>query len=125
MTSRYDAGAAQCDDRVAIRMEPLREWVLTRFPENTHPLTLVHDPDRLLADEAILAELTKRGFRIVFEPDPIALRFQIEAARPWTPERPLIVRTEARLNNLPYDLWHDGYHVELGLHGFFPRLDYP
>lgn len=116
MTARYDAGAA---------VAPLRAWVLAQFPERAHPLTLVRDPDGLLADEAVLATLAARGFRIVCESDPIALRYQIESARPWSPNRPLIVRTDGRLSDLPYDLWQAGHHVELGLHAFFPRLDYP
>lgn len=125
MTARYDAGALPRDETTAARTEPLRASVLARFPERVHPLTLVRDPDGLLADEAVLATLAGRGFRIVFEPDPIALRHEVEASRPWTPERPLIIRTEGRLGDLPYDLWQPAHRVELGLHAFFPHLDYP
>jgi hypothetical protein len=125
MIARYDAGAPPRGEADATRREPLREAVLAQFPERAHPLTLVHDPDGLLADERVLVTLADRGFRIVFESGPIALRYQVEACRPWTPERPLIVRTEGRLIDLPFDLWQPSHRVELGLHAFFSRLDYP
>jgi hypothetical protein len=126
MTATYDAGGLSGHDkRTATRVAPLREWILTHFPAGAHPVTLVHDADRLLADETILAKLARRGFRLVSESDPVALRYQAECARPWTHDRPLIVRTESRLNELPYDLWQPGHRVELGLHVYFPHLDYP
>ena len=125
MTPRYDAGRVSVAEGVDGSVEPLREWVLAWFPEGAHPLTLVRDPDGLLADEMVLAALAARGFRLIAEADPIVLRFQIEATRPWTADRPLVVRTEGRLNELPYDVWRPGHKVELGLHAYFPLLDYP
>ncbi|MGC9395954.1 MAG: hypothetical protein ACP5J4_14010 [Anaerolineae bacterium] len=53
------------------------------------------------------------------------MRQRIEAARPWTPERPLLVVTSGPLNALPYDLWQQGQHVTLALYTFFPKLAYP
>ncbi len=38
--------------------------VLSLFPPHTHPLTLVSDPDRLLAGEAVMLELTQGGFQV-------------------------------------------------------------
>jgi hypothetical protein len=35
--------------------------VLSLFPPHTHLLTLVSDPDRILADEQVLAGLSERG----------------------------------------------------------------
>jgi len=99
--------------------------ILAHFPPHTHPLTLVSDPDGLLADEDVLAELAARGFTLVNEPDPVALRQRVEAARPWSTERPLIVVTLGPLDRLPYDLWQPAHHVTLALHTFFPGLAYP
>ena len=98
---------------------------LNHFPSHTHPLTLVSDPDRLLADEDVLAALAERGFTLVNEPDPVALRQRVEALRPWSVDHPLIVVTARPLNELPYDLWQQGHHVTLALHTFFPNLAYP
>lgn len=124
MSVRYKAGVETLGGTTS-GSEPLREWLLRWFPERAHPLTLVHDPDDLLADEVVLAALAVRGFRLVSEVDSIALRCQIEAARPWSPERPVVVRTAGRLADLPYDLWYAGHRVELGLNAFFRHLDYP
>ena len=41
---------------------------------HTHPLTLVSDPDGLLAEEELLAELYARGFAVLAESDPLRLR---------------------------------------------------
>jgi hypothetical protein len=99
--------------------------VLAHFPLHTYPLTLVSDPDGVLADEAVLTALAERGFTLVNEPDPIHLRQRVEQARPFSIDRPLIVVTNAPLNELPYDLWQQGHHVTLALHTFFPNLAYP
>jgi hypothetical protein len=99
--------------------------ILAHFPPHTHPLTLVSDPDGLLADEDVLAALAERGFTLVGEPDPVALRHRVEALRPWNTDHPLIVVTAGLLNQLPYDLWQQGHHVTLALHTFFPNLVYP
>lgn len=101
------------------------ERVLRHFPIHTHPLTLVSDPDGLLADEDVLAALAERGFTLLDEPDPVALRRCVEALRPWSVDHPLIVVTARPLNQLPYDLWQQGHHVTLALHTFFPNLAYP
>jgi hypothetical protein len=99
--------------------------LLEFFPDKTYPLILVYDPDGLLNEEAFLSALEARGYRLVFETDPILLRQRIENTKPFNVKQPVIVRTEQALNNLPYDLWQSGKKIELGLHLFFPTLDYP
>ncbi len=101
------------------------EEILASFPPHTHPLTLVSDPDDVLADEEILTALHERGFTLIDEPDPVALRHRVENARPWSANHPLIVVTDGALNELPYDLWEQGHRVTLALHTFFPKLAYP
>ena len=101
------------------------ERILQGFPPYTHALTLVSDPDGLLADEAVLAGLAERGFHLLNEPDPLYLRQRVEERRPFCADRPLIVVTAGALKELPYDLWQPGHHVELALHTFFPTLAYP
>src|SRR5919199_450824 len=101
------------------------ERILNSFPPHTHPLTLVSDPDGVLADEQIRAALAERGFRMIDERDPIALRYAVQQARPWSATTPLIVVTEEPVNTLPYDLWQPGHHVTLALHTLFPNLAYP
>lgn len=100
------------------------EATVAQFPAHTHALTLVHDPDRVLVDEEILAALIERGFTLVDETDPIRLRYRIQALRPFRPTRPVIIVTEQPLNQLPYDLWQQGHPVKLALHTFFPNYVY-
>ena len=99
--------------------------ILNHFPSHTHVLTLVSDPDGLLADEDVLTTLAKRGFTLVGESDSVALRQRVEQARPWSTDHSLIIVTASPLDRLPYDLWQQGRHVTLALHTFFPDLAYP
>ncbi len=92
--------------------------VLANF-DPIHPLTLVSDPDDLLA------ELARRGVRLLVEEDPVALRHAYEQLAIDHPAAPRIVVTQGALDRLPYDLWQQGRHVELALHAVFPNLDYP
>jgi len=99
--------------------------LLQVFPARVHPLTLVSDPDNLLADEALLAALIERGFTLIQETDPILLRHRIEQARPFTHQHPVLVITPGALESLPYDLWQQGHRLSLDLHTYFPGLAYP
>jgi len=99
--------------------------LLRYFPTRTHPLTLVSDPDRLLASEAITQALTERGFRIIAESDPVIMRYQVEEARPFSPEKPLILIASGPLEEFPFDLYQQAYRLKLSLHQFFPQFAYP
>jgi hypothetical protein len=98
------------------------EAILRYFPTHTHPLTVVSDPDGLLLDAELEAALTSRGFWLVREADPVALRYAVEQARPWSAARPLVVSTADALNTLPYDLWQAGHGITLSLGTLFPTL---
>jgi PglZ domain len=100
----------------------MRERLLSLFPPHTHPLTLVSDPDGLL-DIEIRTALQNTGFRLINEPDPIALRYTVEQAQPWSAESPLLIVTTGPLNALPYDLWQQAQRVELSLAELFPNLE--
>ncbi len=100
------------------------ERFLSSLPQPNY-LLLVSDPDSILADEVILAELSTRGFRIITETDPVALRHRYYQLEPITTADPVIVVTPGPLERLPYDLWQQGQHITLALHAIFPNLDYP
>jgi hypothetical protein len=101
------------------------EQLLRYFPQNTYPLTLVYDPDRLLENESVVSALEERGFKLLFEPNPVHLHFQIEGLKPFSIEHPIIIRSEKTLDELPYALWDQGHRVHLSLNVFFPQLSYP
>jgi PglZ domain len=103
----------------------MRDVILRYFEPETHPLTLVSDPDGVLADEKVATALDGRRFRIVGDTDPVLLRLHVERARPWTVERPLIIVTTGPLKELPYDLWQQGHRVTLSLDVFFANLVTP
>jgi hypothetical protein len=99
--------------------------ILSLFPSHTHSLILVSDPDRLLAGETLMAELTRRGFQLIQEDDPVLLRHRIEEARPFTLDQPIILTTTGALEDLPYDLYQSAHRIKLSLHQYFPNLAYP
>ncbi len=100
------------------------DQVLTAFPSHTHPLTLVSDPDGFLSNEDLRGQLVERGFRIIDERDPVALRSVICELQPISAERAVIVVTPGELSALPYDLWQQGHKVVVGLQVLCPHLDY-
>lgn len=104
---------------------PILSDLLDLFPDTTHPVFLVSDPDNLLNDEAVLSLLLQRGFQIVQESDSILFRYRIEQLKPFDLSNPVLVITADMLENLPYDLWQQGQQVQLALHEFFPNLAYP
>lgn len=99
--------------------------ILSLFPPHIHPLTLVSDPDRLLAGEALILELTQRGFYIIQAEDAVFLRRRVEEARPFSLDHPVIILTTEALENMPYDLYQPAYRLSLSLHQYFPNLAYP
>jgi hypothetical protein len=101
------------------------EQILRHFSPRVHALTLVCDPDNVLADETVRSHLADRGFTLLAESDPVQLRYEVSQFGDWTEKRPLIITTPRSLNQLPYDLWQQGHFVTLALHTFFPTLNYP
>lgn len=99
------------------------EQVLRHFPAQVHDLTLVHDPDHILADESLLTELARREFVVLSVQD--AMQLFIELSQVTDAAKPLIIVTENALKELPYSLWQQGHPVSLALHTFFPNLSYP
>ena len=99
--------------------------ILSLFPPNIHPLNLVSDPDRLLAGEAMMLELSHRGFQVIQENDPAFLRHWVEETRPFTNHNPVIIITTGVLEDMPYDLYQPAYRLSLSLHQYFPNLAYP
>jgi len=99
--------------------------ILSLFPPQVHPLTLVRDPDRLLAGEAVMLELARRGFEIIQESDPALLRHRVEENRPFNTQHPVLLITSGVLEDLPYDLYQPAYRLILSLHPYFPNLAYP
>ena len=108
-----------------------RGRILDPFPAAAYPLTLVDDPDGVLLEEGVSAELDDRGYTLLnlADADPIGFRLAYEARhRPWDAEsavQPLVVRTPpGRPDAVPYDLVTRGRTLRLGLDEVFPSLHY-
>src|SRR5215217_2042279 len=109
-----------------------REDILRDFPPGLHRLTLAADPDGLLTEEGMAAELERRGYETFeYGDDPIAFRYAYERdfRSCWESGEEacliVLVRAESReLDALPYDLIRLGRKLSFGLGDLLPNLDY-
>lgn len=96
-------------------------------------LTIVMDPDHLLTEQEILAELIERGFELVPFDDHVAFRFAYESRyrQAWDrgEETNLVVvlrSASGNLDSLPYDLLEQAKHQErclsFSVGELFPKL---
>ena len=110
-------------------MNSWRDRVLREFPPGASRLTVVSDPEGLVLDEAVLAELRHRGFEVLVFGEPVAFRYAYESRcrRYWDDGKPVEVVVVARMDvldaaNLPYDVVQAGRSLTLGLDPLFPGL---
>lgn len=109
-----------------------RDAILREFTPGAAPLTLVADPDGLLAEEGVIQALQKAGFEIAPFEDSVAFRFIYESKyRPrWVRGEftGLVITVQAPapdLRQLPYDLLRAGRRLAFSLADLFPNLSYP
>ena len=113
-------------------MADWRDIVLGEFPRQVAKLTLVADPDGLLAEEGILHALQERGFDLIPFDDSIAFRYAYESKyrQQWdqgiNTDLVVVLRSsEQDLRNLPFDLYTAGRKIAFDLTDVFPNLSYP
>ncbi len=113
-------------------MDRWRDLILNEFTPDVARLTLVADPDGLLAEEGVLQGIRERGFDLVPFDDPVAFRFAYESKyrAVWDRGDPtdLVVVLRAprqELDGLPYDLLQAGRKLSFNLGQLFPNLSYP
>ncbi len=109
-----------------------RDEILREFTPGVARLTVVDDPDGLLAEAGIVEELRARGFEVVSLDDPIAFRFFYESRYRSRRDRchlADVVATftagEAHEHAVPYDVWRAGRKLSFSLGALFPRLSWP
>ncbi|MCY4377430.1 MAG: BREX-3 system phosphatase PglZ, partial [Spirochaetaceae bacterium] len=109
-----------------------REETLREFTPGGARLTVVDDPDGLLAEAGIVEALRARGFEVVSLDDRIAFRFFYESryrSRRDRGDLPDVVAVftmgEAQEHAVPYDLWQAGRKLSFSLGGLFPKLSWP
>lgn len=104
----------------SLRSPDLSATILKAISKGGFPLVLVSDPDDLLADNSIIEALKAQGFTLIRANDVVWLRYHLNHTAP-----PHLIITSGALEDLPYDLWQQGYKVYLGLGQYFPTLAYP
>ncbi|MHB8992714.1 MAG: BREX-3 system phosphatase PglZ, partial [Chloroflexota bacterium] len=108
------------------------DLILKEFTPDVARLTLVADPDGLLAEEGVLDGIRERGFDLIPFEDPVAFRFAYESKyravwdRGDATDLVVVLRTPRQdLDGLPYDLLQVGRKLSFNLGQLFPNLSYP
>ena len=109
-----------------------RDEILREFTPGVARLTVVDDPDGLLAEPGIVEELRARGFEVVSLDDRVAFRFFYESRyrsrrdRSDLPDVVAVFTTgETQEHAVPYDVWRAGRKLSFSLGALFPRLNWP
>jgi len=109
-----------------------RAKILQHFTPQISKLTLVADPDGILLEEGILADIRARGFELLTFDDHIAFRYAYESKyrsrwdRGELTELVVVLRSESHeLSRLPYDIFAASRKLSFTLMDLFPALSYP
>lgn len=112
-------------------MSSWRDQILREFTPQVSRLTLVADPDGLLAEEGVLQGIWERGFDLIPFEDHMAFRFAYESKyrsrwdRGELTDLVVVLRAQAHdLRSLPYDLLQAGRKLHFNLGDLFPNLSY-
>ena len=113
-------------------MHNWRQKILKQFIPHLNRLTLVSDPDGLLAEESLALELVKRGFDLIEFNDAVEFRYAYEQKYRSTWDRGestdlvVVLRIpDIDLDSLPYDLLQAGKKMSFSLGELFPNLSPP
>lgn len=93
------------------------------------PMLVVIDPDNLLTDESLLAEIQNSSYDILQLEDEVTFRNQFENRyrSRWDAGEPrhvvVIVHTTESQRHIPYDLLKKGKRIEVGVSELFPQLN--
>lgn len=93
------------------------------------PMLVVIDPDNLLTDESLLAEIQNSSYDILQLEDEVTFRNQFERRyrSRWDAGEPrhvvVIVHTTESQRHIPYDLLKKGKRIEVGISELFPQLN--
>ncbi len=111
-------------------MNDWRDHILEKLTPGIK-LTLIADPDGLLAEEKLAEEIRRRGFEILVFEDSLTFRFSYESAyrTRWdagdnSPEL-LVCSQKDDFSTLPWDLHMRGRKLQFHLKDLFPSLSYP
>ena len=100
--------------------------ILSEFVIGIKPITIVVDPDHLLAEENITAQLNDMGFVIELFENPIDFRYLFETKyRPNLTDNSLeLLITTLDLSQIPFDILAKARVLEVSLNDIYPNLDW-
>jgi hypothetical protein len=113
-------------------MSQWSERIIGYFTADLTRLWVACDPDEVVLDQKLLAELRARGFEVMLYEDPFAFRAEYEERyrAAWDRGEPgpapsLVLRLRnADANELPWDIVRHARVVRLSLAELFPKLAY-
>lgn len=103
--------------------------ILSLFQPKKEAMIVVIDPDNLLLDETLLAEIQNSSYDILKLEDEVAFRnrFERNYRSRWDSGEPrhvvIIVHTHERERHIPYDLLQKGKRIEVGVSELFSNLN--
>ena len=100
--------------------------ILSEFATGIKPMTIVVDPDHLLAEEKITAKLNDMGFGIESFENSIDFRYIFETKyRPnLSNNSPELLITTLDLSQIPFDILAKARVLEISLNEIYPNLNW-
>ncbi len=106
-----------------------QQAILAHFTPKRERLLLAIDPDNLLRDDALLAEIQSRNYDVLELDDEVSFRHRFESSyrSRWDDGQDLhlvvVVHTTDGGRHIPYDLWQKSKRIELSVSALFPSLN--
>ena len=103
--------------------------ILAHFTPKRERMVLVVDPDHLLRDAVLLAEIQNSNYDVIHLEDEVEFRrtFERNYRSLWDEGQSLnivvVVHTTNGGRHIPYDLWKKSKRVELSVSSLFPNLN--
>ena len=103
--------------------------ILGHFVPKRERMLLVIDPDNLLRDDALLAEVQNRNYDVLELEDEVSFRnrFERDYRSRWDIGEALhivvVVHTTNGERHIPYDIWKKSKRIELSVSQLFPNLN--
>ena len=104
-----------------------QEYILDEFPaEPFSQISILNDPEALVAEEEIFAVLTQRGYILHDFNDKMFLRYVYEHQIRRTENKVIIIVRDAKypVEEIPYDIFKQARIVSVSISDLFPRLNF-
>jgi hypothetical protein len=114
---------------MTIKPNTWQSSILAKFQPKRESMLVVIDPDNLLQNEALLAEIQNSSYDILQLEDEVTFRnrFERNYRSRWDNGEPrhvvVIVHTTESLRHIPFDLLQKGKRIEVSVSALFPHLN--